>query len=177
MKKITKEDDVAVQMLSASHKVSYTGGNIISPINLNYLIGFDSPVKNDKILHVESSGTLLGYSVLNDSISELSRRVQRLEKTPQTVNAKILGLPSDVHILKSPIDVSFKIYPDEVIALIPNLELYGEGANEIEALNDLELELIDLFEDLNSLPDNKLGKHPRKWKRIINSLIEKKYED
>jgi hypothetical protein len=71
------------------------------------------------------------------------------------------------------IDVILKICDDDYIAIIPDLELYGDGDNEIEALNNLKLELVDLYEMLNSIPNKKLGKKPTQWKNTINNLIKK----
>lgn len=168
MKKTTK--DVAIQIFSMSSMGAYSGGDIKQPMHLEE---FEGSAINDKIMQSESSGTLLVYSVLNNFISDLNKRVQKLEKTPQVVSTKIFELASDTYTLKSPVDVVLKTYPEEIIALVPDLEVYGEGINEMDALNDLGMELIDLFEDLNSFGDNELGKYPLKWKRIINSLIEK----
>ena len=168
MKKSTK--DVSVQIYPMLPIGSYAGGDVKQSIPLEE---FEGSAINDKIIQSESSGTLLVYSVLNNFISDLNKRVQKLEKTPQVVSTKIFELASDTYTLKSPVDVVLKTYPEEIIALVPDLEVYGEGINEMDALNDLGMELIDLFEDLNSFGDNELGKYPLKWKRIINSLIEK----
>jgi hypothetical protein len=70
--------------------------------------------------------------------------------------------------------VEIEISEDGVLAVIPDLELYGEGQTEMEALDDLEIELIDLYKYLKPIPNNKLGKSPREWKRIITSLIQTK---
>ena len=57
--------------------------------------------------------------------------------------------------------------------MIPELELYGEGKNEMEALKDLKLELIDIYENFVNMPDEELGDSPREWKRILQSLVNK----
>ncbi|NQU33212.1 MAG: hypothetical protein HQ521_08260 [Bacteroidetes bacterium] len=78
----------------------------------------------------------------------------------------------DGYFLIKPIEVIVKFYPNEVLAVIPDLEIYGEGYNEIEAINELKLELVDLYHDLIDISDEKLGKFPRSWKKIVCSLIE-----
>ena len=74
------------------------------------------------------------------------------------ISAAIHALPSDEYVLNEPLNVILEIYDDEVLALLPELKLFGEGDNEIEALDDLKSELLDLIEDLESIPDHKLGK-------------------
>jgi hypothetical protein len=53
------------------------------------------------------------------------------------------------------------------------LELYGEGSNEMDSINNLKLELLDLFDDLNEMEDEELGETPKGWKKTLNLLIRK----
>lgn len=108
-------------------------------------------------------------------IRELEDRVNNLEKTPDIPNIlkiQINDIQMDGYFLTKPIEVIVKFYSNEVLAVIPDLEIYGEGDNEIEAINELKLELVDLYHDLIDIPDDKLGKYPRSWKKIVCSLIE-----
>ncbi len=66
---------------------------------------------------------------------------------PAVISAAIHVLPSDEYVLNGPLNVILEIYDDEVLALLPELKLYGEGENEIEALDDLKSELLDLTAD------------------------------
>lgn len=91
---------------------------------------------------------------------------------PSIIETKIFDLLIEGYSLKQPIDVILKFYPDEVISIIPELEIYGEGDNEVEAINDLKNEIVDLFNDLKEIPERELGKYPKSWKKIINSLIK-----
>lgn len=134
---------------------------------------FKSSESKEKIVDFESSGTLF-YATLNSAMADLRKRIKKLEEQPQVANTTIYGLAISDYILKHPVDVVLKISLEGVIALIPDLELYGEGTNEMEAIDDLGMELIDLYEDMNSLPEEELGRYPLKWKTIVNSLIEKK---
>jgi hypothetical protein len=105
-------------------------------------------------------------------VKELEDRVTKLEKNPSIVAIKINDLALDNYRLKKPIDAILKFYPNEVLAVILDLEIFGEGNNEIEAVIDLKLELIDLFDDLKDIPEGKLGKYPKSWKKIITSIIK-----
>ncbi|MBW2011670.1 MAG: hypothetical protein JRI32_08555, partial [Deltaproteobacteria bacterium] len=87
------------------------------------------------------------------------------------VVSKIYSLPSEKYELKTPIDVVIKIFDDEAMAVFPDLELYGEGKNETEALSDLKLEILDLLDDLEDIPENELGQAPKAWKKTLNLLV------
>jgi hypothetical protein len=69
--------------------------------------------------------------------------------------------------------VTIEIHQDEVVAVIPDLELYGEGANQIEAINELKLELLDLYDDLEEMSDEELGEYPHAWKKTLQQLVKK----
>ena len=81
--------------------------------------------------------------------------------------------PGEYEFIKSPLAVVVEFLPEEVLVGVPELEIYGEGVDSSEAVADLKNELIDLFEDLNGTADEKLGKIPKSWKRIINMIIRK----
>ncbi|MFQ5455285.1 MAG: hypothetical protein ACE5EA_03640 [Nitrospirota bacterium] len=114
------------------------------------------------------------YADISSRIYMLENRIKKLEQRFHVINTKIHDLPASLYRLIQPIDVILEIYPDEVIAIIPELELWSDGLTQIEALNNLKMELLDLYDDLNESPNEKLGEFPKSWKRIINSFIEKK---
>lgn len=123
-----------------------------------------------------AKGSLVSGS-LNAFEQDLARRVAVLETKPTTLGIKIYDLDTDKFVLTEPVDVVLTVYPDEVLARIPDLEIYGEGTIDSEAISDLKLELIDLYEDLNNTLNEKLGKKPRAWKRIINQLVRATHVD
>ena len=90
---------------------------------------------------------------------------------PNAVPGKMYDLGDNRLKLKEPLDIIFKIYPGEVLAVLPELELVGEGVNEMEALEDLKCELLDLHEYLSGLEENDLGKGPRSWKNILQRIV------
>ncbi len=114
------------------------------------------------------------FFTMSTELDTIKTRIDKLEKRPSLCPTKIYNLNSDEFTLKEPIDVVLKTADNEIIALLPDLEIYGEGVNEIEALLDLKNEIIDLFVDLNSIDDKNLDRLPRNWKKIINSLVEEK---
>ena len=86
---------------------------------------------------------------------------------------QIYNLGTENYELVEPLNVIIKIYKEETIALIPDLELYAEGNNEIESINNLKMELLDLFDDLTDMDDEELGDDPKNWKKTLNRLIKK----
>ncbi len=136
------------------------------------MLGEQTAIYGESRVAPEGSSTVGLLQSNIKQVKELEDRVAKLEKTPLIVATKIHDLALDNYRLKKPIDAIIKFYPNEVLAVIPDLEIVGEGNNEIEALNDLKLELIDLFDDLKDIPENKLGKYPKSWKKIITSIIK-----
>jgi hypothetical protein len=61
----------------------------------------------------------------------------------------------------------------EWLAILPELEIYGDGLTEGEAIEDLKSELLDLYEDLNSIRAQKLGRGLLAKKRVINKIVRK----
>lgn len=86
---------------------------------------------------------------------------------------QVYNLGTENYELLEPLNVIIKIYKKETIALIPDLELYAEGNNEIESINNLKIELLDLFDDLNDMDGEELGDDPKNWKKTLNRLIKK----
>lgn len=92
---------------------------------------------------------------------------------PEIIPTQIYNLPSEKYKLKAPVDVILEKHMDEVLALLPELTLCGEGENEFEAINDLKLEILDLIEDLENIPEYDLGTSPKRWKQSLDLMVEK----
>lgn len=120
------------------------------------------------------------FEHLNRNIEELGRQNKEIKEAilklqrpdPFTFITKIYDLPSEKYRLKSPVDTILKIYTDEVIALVPELELHGEGINEFEAINDLKLELVDMITDFAEFNEDQLGSNAKSWKRTLDLMVE-----
>ena len=111
---------------------------------------------------------------LLNEINEIKKSIaQSIHDGPFVVSNKIYSLPSEQYKLKFPIDIVIKIHENETIAIIPDLEIYGEGSNEFEAVNELKWELVDLLDHLVSLPEDELGDGPKSWKRTLELIVEK----
>ncbi len=69
--------------------------------------------------------------------------------------------------LREPITVTLEDYGEEVVASYPEVEAFGAGPTEADALNALKDELCALYHELAETPMDKLGKLPRRWKRAL----------
>lgn len=76
-------------------------------------------------------------------------------------------------VLKRPLFFLIEEYEgdEEVVARIPELQVDGFGQTEIQAINELKTLLGELYQDLVETPDEKLGKLPSQWKRILQEVI------
>ena len=111
---------------------------------------------------------------MEEEVREIKETTARLANKELAISfTKINSLPSEKYELKAPIDIIIKIFPEETIVLIPELEIYGEGKNEVEAVNDLKLELLDMIEDLEQFREEELGKNAKAWRKALDSMVRK----
>lgn len=74
--------------------------------------------------------------------------------------------------LLHPIPVFIETEGDIVIANYYATESYGYGDTEYEAIDDLRLELVDLYEDLLADVDH-LGPLPQKWWNHLQMIVRR----
>lgn len=108
--------------------------------------------------------------MLQHQIDHLTRI---LINRPMIRNAVLRDLNSSKYILKENIEISIEEYPDETIAVWPEIEAFGHGITQPEAILDLKNEIIDLYEDLSSAKKKEMGKLPEMWLRILKKIIKK----
>jgi len=110
-------------------------------------------------------------SAIENELQEIKIMLQA--KAPFTISTQIRNLSTDKYKLKAPVDVILEIYTDEVLALLPELALCGEGENELVAIDDLKADIVDLLDDLEGIPESELGETPKIWKRSLELMVEK----
>lgn len=103
---------------------------------------------------------------------EFREMMQAIQDIGKTATIKIYSLPTEDYRLRAPVDVVLEIYPDEVIASIPDLEIFGEGSNQMEAVADLKNELLDLIDIIDDHGSDRLGNGPKAWKRSLEMMVE-----
>jgi len=118
---------------------------------------------------LETGAAMMYNAILKSS----SATPSKLPSGPSTVDSKIYNLSSETYELIKPVPVTIERHPDEIIALMPDLNLYGEGPDEMDAIEDLKAEIIELFEDLDEMPNSELGKMPKIWKKTLRLMVKK----
>lgn len=64
-------------------------------------------------------------------------------------------------------------HDDVVIARLPELEVLGEGVTDTEAISNLKLAILDLYDELTETDPHLLGDLPQAWLRILTKTIAK----
>lgn len=100
-----------------------------------------------------------------------SSSVGMAEVSPFEREIKISSLINFNFKLKEPIIVKITKVDDEFLGTIDSLELYSFGESEAEVERELNIALTDLFNELLKYENNNLGKHPRKWKKVLEKYI------
>ncbi len=98
-----------------------------------------------------------------------------VQDRPVKYNSQIRDLGDEDYALNEPLMVSIEEYPgeDTVIASFPEIELFGEGATEAEALTNLKWSILDLYEELTDSSLGELGDLPKAWLSILRKIIIK----
>lgn len=90
-----------------------------------------------------------------------------------TRSIPINDLNSDVYQLGGPLQAEIEIYAEEVIARIPELNLWASSSTESEAILKLKKATCELAEELEELEYADLGRQVSMWKRILSKLLSK----
>jgi len=98
---------------------------------------------------------------------------ERLAEQGVVRNAMLCDLAREGYSLRWPITVVIEEYDEETVARLPEVEAFASAPTEAEALALLKEDIIRLYEDLTSTPEEQLGKLPRQWRAVLLHLIEK----
>lgn len=117
---------------------------------------------------------------LREETEELREQVASLfdivESRPIVTQTWLRDLGLDTYRLRSPALVTVEEYTDEVVARWPEVEAFGAGDTETQALAALRKDIVSLFEDMEHLlraePD-RLGKPLRSVFRVLADVVEK----
>lgn len=73
--------------------------------------------------------------------------------------------------LRHPITIQIEDHGTEMIASWPEVELWGAGNTDADAMDALKDAIITLYRDLANTPDDLLGTLPLRWKRTLEALF------
>lgn len=102
----------------------------------------------------------------------INRVSEELSERPIVKETWLLDIDEDIEVLQ-PIPIVIEESDGEVIASFPEVEAFAVGSGEAEAINNIKLEIKNLFLDLESSAKEELGKLPQSWKRILEKVVKK----
>ena len=109
-------------------------------------------------------------------LSELEQKVEFLfeliNNRPITYNTYLIDLNDQRLQLRCPLAVVIESSPDEVIATIPEFNLYASGPSDAVALASLKVEIASTYVRLDKLGLEQLGPLPSGWLAAMNKVIE-----
>lgn len=144
-----------------------TAVRIVGPESLRGLLAETTKLRRD-------------LAQLREETEELREQVASLfdivESRPIVTQTWLRDLGSDTYRLRSPALVTVEEYTDEVVARWPEVEAFGAGDTETQALAALRKDIVSLVEDMEHLlraePD-RLGKPLRSVFRVLADVVEK----
>lgn len=102
----------------------------------------------------------------------LSKLEDELSERPVIKGTLLFEIDESFEVLH-PIPIVIEEYKSEVIAAFPEIEVFGSGDVEAEAIINLKSEIKDLYIEIINTPEKELGQLPLKWKRILGKVIKK----
>ena len=129
-------------------------------------------------LFYQGSTTATTESNILERLETLTNQTGQLridvQERPVKYNTQIRDLGDESYSLIEPLIISVEEYTgeDTVIASFPEIEVFGEGVTEAEALMNLKLAILDLYEELTDTPLDELGDLPKVWLAVLRKTIK-----
>jgi|GEM_PF-2461915 len=111
-------------------------------------------------------------SEVQECRQSISTLLDELRGKPVIKQTEILEIDATLEVIR-PIPVVIEEYRDEVIASFTEIEAFGAGLCEAEAIIDLKNEIKKTFFELEEVSDEELGKLPISWKRVLSKVVKK----
>jgi hypothetical protein len=105
------------------------------------------------------------------SDATIETRLSGIEEQPKVYGSQLLDLGDPRYLLSCPLLVVLEAYSDEVVASIPEFDLYASGVSDSVALAKLKVEVVSTYERLVELEPERLGPLPRGWLAAMNRVI------
>ncbi len=116
-------------------------------------------------------------TVILERLESLTNQTGQLKlevmERPLKYNSQIRDLGDETYKLTESILITIEEYlgDDTVIASFPEVEAFGEGTTETEAILNLKLSILDLYSELKETPVDELGNLPRSWLNVLQKII------
>jgi hypothetical protein len=132
---------------------------------------YQAPDYSQALQAINESLRALGCDV--SALAEVVQSLAGLHDQPATKTLAVHGVRSKRYRLKKPLYAALEDYGDEVVARLPEFDLYASGENEAEALALLQQEIVGLYEDLRE-SEGDLGGLPSSWLHDLSDYIEQR---
>jgi len=131
---------------------------------------FEKLTSQDSTTEDTQTNILERLETLTNQAGQL--RLEVLDR-PVRYNAQLRDLGDDNLKLTAPILITIEEYPgeDTVIASFPEVEVFGEGVTEAEAILNLKYSILDLYDELIDTSPKALGDLPKAWLYILQQII------
>jgi hypothetical protein len=107
-------------------------------------------------------------------ITELKANIEEVKERPDKWTTQIRDLGDENYRLNEPLLILIEEYSDDyVIARFPEIEVFGEGNTDLEAIMNLKNSILDLYDELTETDLSILGELPKMWLRVLERVITK----
>jgi len=98
-----------------------------------------------------------------------------VQDRPLKYTTQLRDLGDNDYKLVEPVLITIEEYlgEDTVIASLPEVEVFGEGVTESDAILNLKWAILDLYQELIETPVDELGSLPKTWLSVMQKLIQK----
>lgn len=106
-----------------------------------------------------------------EGIRTVVNELEELKEKPITKQTELFEIDGALELIR-PIPVVIEEYEDEVVATFPEIEAFGVGLCEADAIVNLKGEITKIFFELEGISDDKLGRLPLSWKRALLKVVK-----
>jgi predicted RNase H-like HicB family nuclease len=110
---------------------------------------------------------------LETKIDQLQKKLDETSSRPQSIMVPIETLAPEPYDLLRAFTAVITRNGEEFVASLFDASVFASGDTEEDAVANLKDTLIDTYEMLNELGDDRLGPGPLRQKQILNELIRK----
>ncbi len=98
-----------------------------------------------------------------------------MDEKERTSEVKIRDLGDEKYQLTAPLSILIEEYQGDeaVIARLPELEVFGEGFTDSEAIHNLKMSILDLYDELTETDIDILADLPQTWLETLKRIITK----
>jgi len=134
-----------------------------------------APRKNATVIRIDkhlrlAAGSAPAKMPAGDAPFPAARTKLMIESSPRYVWPATITDLGDLR-LRHPLIVTLEDHGDEFIASWHEVEAWAAGKTEAQAIDLLKDEVVALFREIGSMPDDQLGKLPKRWKRALRAII------